>query len=274
MINTSHISPDVYIVGAQKAGTTTLQSLLKKHPDIAPPDVKEVAFFDRDPEYSKGTDYYLEQFPRKWPLSKKVTLDATPIYLYTPTCAERIHAFCPDARIIILLRDPVERAYSAWNMYRRMIEEGKRIETLKDRAEGSNSDVRDFWLERIERRKWMTFDECIDVETRPEASGTILPDCIRRGLYAQQLERYRAVFKDHQIKLFRFSEIVSDSLSVVKQTADFLGLRPFNWSRIKIKQSNVGEYKQMITDSQRSVLDAFYEESNRKIFEHTGWSSY
>lgn len=269
-----HLSPSIFIVGAQKAGTTTLQSLLKKHPDIAPPEVKEVAFFDRDPEYSKGTDYYLQQFPLSWPMRKKITLDATPIYFYSPACAERIYSFCPDARIIILLRDPVERAYSAWNMYRRMIEEGKRLETLRGRVERSNPDIRSFWMERIERRQWISFDECIDLETGLNAERSMLPDCIRRGRYAEQLERYKAFFSTDQIRIFRFSEMVADSLSVVKQTADFLGLRAFNWDRIKIKQSNRGEYKQTISDVQRSRLEAFYEESNRKVLALTGWSSY
>lgn len=117
--------PEAFLIGAQKAGTTSLAFLLDQHPAITLPESKEPAFFTR--HWEKGTDWYRACF--RGPESN-IFLDATPGYTLAPTerfpadrdkgpsayldVPERIHATNPDAKFIYLLRDPVSRTYSAY----------------------------------------------------------------------------------------------------------------------------------------------------------------
>ncbi|MDO8410606.1 MAG: sulfotransferase [Phenylobacterium sp.] len=107
---------DFIIIGAQKAGTTALFDYMGEHPQIGLSDVKEVHFFDDEARDWDAPDYdaYHAHFnladrSRRWG-------EATPIYLYWKNSIERIAAYNPRARLIILLRDPVERAWSHWKM--------------------------------------------------------------------------------------------------------------------------------------------------------------
>lgn len=114
------MTPSVVVIGAQKAGTSALFKMLSRHPKAAPPAIKELDFFNRDEEYAKGMGHYRAQFP---PIPAKsfghFTFEASPSYLYfAETCAPRIAKDLPGVLCVAILRDPVKRAYSAWNMCR------------------------------------------------------------------------------------------------------------------------------------------------------------
>lgn len=269
----SRVRPSVFLVGAQKAGTTSLQALLVKHPDVLAPRTKELAFFHRDPEYSLGVEHYLRNFPIGRALRRrKVTLDATPAYLYYPECPLRIHNFEPEARIIIILRDPIERAFSAWNMYRSMIENDSPV--LRKRLSRANVDTRHYWLPFLEAGRWISFTECIEQELDPVHADKVLPDCIRRGLYADQLDRYFDIFFPDQILLLRYSDFVADSCRVMQRVADFLKLRPFRWERLDYRHRNKGSYQSKLTASDRKPLETYFEASNARVFEKAGWDRF
>ena len=111
--------PDYLIVGAQRAGTTTLQKHLFLHPDVMPPGrVKGVHFFDTN--FGRSPLWYRSHFPTTRARARAehgtghpvVTGEASPYYLFHPQCASRIADIIPEARIVMLLRDPVARAYS------------------------------------------------------------------------------------------------------------------------------------------------------------------
>ncbi len=112
--------PSLIIIGAQKGGTSSLYQMLRQHPKVLAPEVKELHFFDRDGEYAKGLDHYWQQFPRR-PIREggMITFEASPSYLFlASTTAPRIAQALPGVQCLAMLRDPVKRAYSAWNMYR------------------------------------------------------------------------------------------------------------------------------------------------------------
>lgn len=111
--------PKAYLIGAQKAGTTTLASLLDQHPSICLSNPKEPNFFSHN--FDKGLDWYRQCFK---PAGDAILLDASPSYSLarigpdggaSGQVAQRIHQHRPDARLIYLLRDPVERAYSGYS---------------------------------------------------------------------------------------------------------------------------------------------------------------
>src|SRR5438552_2997608 len=111
--------PDFLIVGAQKCGTTSLYNYLLRHPSVVPALKRSVKFFDHGPHWAKGVWWYRAHFPftagRAADRGRPLTGECTPSYLIHPLGAQRVKEAAPDARLIVLLRNPVDRAYSAYH---------------------------------------------------------------------------------------------------------------------------------------------------------------
>src|SRR5215208_8528317 len=99
--------PDFLILGAQKAGTTALYAYLRWHPQITGPSFKEVSFFDR--HYARGERWYRAHLPMR---RSSIVGEASPSYLFHPLAPERVAQMLPNARLVALLRNPVDRAFS------------------------------------------------------------------------------------------------------------------------------------------------------------------
>ena len=119
--------PDFLVIGAQKAGTTSLYGYLSTHPGIVPAARKEIHYFDL--HYAAGERWYRAMFPTHHRLAapngtghRLITGEASPYYLFHPLAAQRAGALVPDARLVVLLRDPVERA---WSHYRHEVRAGR-----------------------------------------------------------------------------------------------------------------------------------------------------
>lgn len=126
--------PDFLILGAQKAGTTSLYRYLSDHPGVRPAARKEVHFFDVN--YDRGERWYRSMFPLRRTLTREsgegrglITGEASPYYLFHPLAPQRAAATVPAARLIVLLRDPVERA---WSHYRHEVAAGRETLSFAD----------------------------------------------------------------------------------------------------------------------------------------------
>ncbi|MCX6199784.1 MAG: sulfotransferase [Bacteroidetes bacterium] len=116
--------PSFFIAGVQKGGTTSLCQYAGQHPQIIPPQRKDIYFFNNEIHHQKGINWYRAHFPhiaykKIYEVMygvKAVTFDGTPNYFDTPMAAQRLKKEFPDAKIILLLRNPVERAYSNYRM--------------------------------------------------------------------------------------------------------------------------------------------------------------
>jgi hypothetical protein len=115
-------NPSVFVLGAQKCGTTTVAELLAEQPEIFVPSVKETYFFCDEAMFVRGTDWYRREFYSSGAAQRaRLLCDATPFYLASPEALQRIAQFVgDDARFIVCLRDPVARAYSAYWHQRRL----------------------------------------------------------------------------------------------------------------------------------------------------------
>lgn len=111
--------PSFLLAGAQKSGSTVLAALLHMHPAVVMPARKEAHFFNRDRVYALGPEYYLRFFPIVPAPHTKVFGEATPVYLASPNACPRIAHTLPGAKLILLLRNPLARAYSEMQMKRR-----------------------------------------------------------------------------------------------------------------------------------------------------------
>lgn len=124
--------PDFIIIGAQKAGTTSLFTYLSAHPQVRPAIRKEVHYFDTN--YGRGDLWYRAMFPTSRSLQaasgpRRITGEASPYYLFHPLAAERAAQHVPDARLIVLLRDPVVRA---WSHYQHEVAAGREVLSFAD----------------------------------------------------------------------------------------------------------------------------------------------
>ena len=213
MLSTDLVLPDFFILGAAKAGTTSLFELLKLHPDVFMSSPKEPFFFEY--EYEKGLGFYSRTYFRGWNGQKRIG-EARVSHLLLPFVPGRIRASRPEARLIAILRDPVERAFSHWWMkYSRgfeslsfedaLSENLQRIESGEDLSGESGERL---WRSRI----------------TPGKRGVNLPVYLDAGYYAQQLERYFATFDQDQICVFFFEDLLHRPHLVIDRMAGFLEL--------------------------------------------------
>lgn len=204
--------PDFLILGCQKGGTTSLYDLVAAHPRIQPARTKEVHFFSL--HYARGSDWYADQLqkPRR-SLSRALSGrrlygEATPYYLFHPLAAERIRRDCPRARLIVLLRDPVERALSHYFHSRRLGFEPLPLPEALD-AEPSRLEGAEEALARGERHF-----------SHQEHSY------VGRSRYDEQLERYGRWCRPEQLLVLRSESFFANPQAVTQRVWRFLKLKP------------------------------------------------
>ena len=187
------------VVGVQKAGTTAFFDYLGESPGVALSKVKEVHFFDDETVDWSQPDYgpYHAQFASAAP--EAVCGEATPIYLYWPDSLARIAAYNPNIRLIVMLRDPVERAWSHWRMeYSRGVETHPFSWCIREGRQ------RLFAAER-----WGVHREFSYVE---------------RGFYGEQIERLFSIFLREQVLILTADGLREHPAETLGRVADFLGI--------------------------------------------------
>lgn len=207
--------PNFLCVGAQKAGTTSLFDLMKGHPDIFLPAAKEIHFFHNTPFYRKGLDRYASYFEDA--TGHRMIGEFTPEYLHFSEAPARIReSLGPDVKIIILLRDPVQRAYSQFNFFKSLM--------LEEESD---------FLVAVDK-------ENVTTDIRPYVKGNYPPYYISKGLYAAQVQRYLDLFGNN-VKVVLFEEFFSgDVKKNVCSIFQFLGVSEFLAdSNIRANQSKV-----------------------------------
>jgi hypothetical protein len=197
--------PNFFVVGAVKCGTTSLYAHLKNHPQVFMPDLKEPAFFADSikpvpPDVLKTCcPGDLDRYQKLYQGARKSSAigDASPAYLWDEEAAEKIHQVSPHARIIMILRDPVERAYSHYLL---KIQEGKESRTFLDALkQDSVRDQSGWWEPRL-------YIEC--------------------GLYYSQVKRYLNLFGKSQVAVLLFEDLNRDPDGFLRKVANHLGIDP------------------------------------------------
>jgi hypothetical protein len=244
------MEPVVLVIGAQKAGTTALFSMLAKHTKAAPPSKKELDFFSRDDEFAQGLRHYRSQFP---PIPAKsfghFTFEASPSYLYQAArCAPRIAKALPHVLCVAILRDPVQRAFSAWNMRRDFIHHPHRRHL---------HDPRSFAQAVQDELAGRTKDE------------TLL--YLRRGMYTEQLAHYYKHFPKSRLKLYSYREFKSAPIHVVNDIVSQLGYAPFSSTDVvREVRAHVQPYTEQLDPALATDLYAYFRPEIQKLNELIG----
>lgn len=231
--------PDFLIIGAQRGGTTSLYRYLSGHPDVVAAWRKEVHFFDR--YHGKGLDWYRAHFPSLD--DTRVVGEASPSYLFHPSAPERARATVPGAKVIALLRNPVDRAYSHYQMKVR-----KGIETLS-------------FAEAVARERERL------AEDDPTGTTWRHYSYVARGEYAEQLARWLARFPREQLLVLKSEEFFQHPEGVLHQTLSHLGLPA--WSPPGFRPYHRSSYPGLDPVVRRSLVDHFAPH-NRRLYEILG----
>jgi len=208
--------PDFLVIGAQKCGTTALYAYLRWHPQVSGPAWKEVSYFDR--HYRRGESWYRGQFPsRPWlwlrgARAGRTSLvgEASPSYVLHPYAPERVRALVPGARLVVLLRDPVDRAYSH---YQHEVSLGREPLTFEEA------------LAREPERLASELDRLGDTGyfSRPWWDFTYAT----RGRYAEQLERWLGVFPREQLLVLSSEQLRRETAEAYGRVLEHIGAPPF-----------------------------------------------
>lgn len=250
--NQRRLAPTFFIAGVRKGGTSFMFRLLAQHPDVRSPRLKEVHFFSKPDR--KNIDEYRSFFPiGKPPL---VTGESTPHYMYYPQAAPALAKHFPNAKLILVLREPGGRAYSEYCM-----NVARGTETLgfpealareSERITGEwqrSADEPDYWSPRLAEYSYQA-----------------------RGRYLEQIKRLEQFFPSENILVVKSDSLFKQTEVVLAEVEAFLGIR--NWMPETIIPENVGNYKAKCPPH---ILEALKEEfalHDQALFEYLGWTSW
>jgi hypothetical protein len=241
--------PDFLILGAQKAGTTALYAYLRRHPRITGPSWKEVSYFDR--HYARGPSWYRGNFPNLLRSRGELVGEASPSYLFHPLGPERVQELVPEARLVALVRNPVDRALSHYHhevaLGREPLSFEEALAAEEHRLEGEEERLRSD--PRYFSRAWW--------------SHTYKA----RGRYAEQLERWLDLFPRDQLLILPSEELLAEPERAHAHVLAFLGAPPHKldaYPRVFERQ-----YEGMRPDT-REELVGYFAEPNRRLYELLG----
>lgn len=220
--------PGALIIGAAKAGTTSLFEYLVQHPQVCGARFKEVRFFDR--QWERGSRWYRANFAPG--PGQHLCIEATPAYLHVAEVPARVHSLIPEAKLIVLVREPIARAFSHYN-YR--LSEG--TETL-------------------------SFEEALALEEH-RSHRFAYRDC---SLYWPQISRWRRHFPDTSILFLKSERLFEDPTRVFGEVLAFLGLEPHADTDFTPRNRRPHE----LPDSARALLHGAFDESNAQVKALTG----
>lgn len=197
------IKPSFIVIGAAKAGTTSLCGLLSQHPEINFSEPKEPRFFSEDSLYSQGWSWYESCFQTN-PQASHAGEGSVHYSMCTlfPNAASRIAAALPEAKLIYMVRHPLERIVSHWRMYDR---------SADPKFKGFNLDVLD-----------------------PSYRANL----IDASKYWLQLGVYRDYFPEQQIKVIFFEDFIQNQQQIIHECWDFLGVNKLDFSILKFDHKN------------------------------------
>ena len=234
--------PDAVILGAMKCGTSSLHNYLVQQPGVIEPLRKEVHYFDLN--FGRGESWYRANFGRQGEAG--LNIDSSPYYLFHPAVPRRMRALLPAAKLIVLLRDPVRRAYSH------------------------------YWHERDKGREKLEFDAAIaaEAERLGDAHQRLADGALERsfahqhfsylarGHYAEQLENWFSEYPREQFLVLRFEDLAKEPLATLNTTLGFLGSSPA--AAVDLEARNTRRYPPM-ADAVAAQLRDYFEPFNRRL---------
>ena len=247
------ILPDFIIIGSSKSGTWAIHNYLLQHPDVDY-SARNIHFFEY--AYSNKISWYKSHFPTKLYKSlvesihkrKCLMSEHTSTYLHHPLIPQRVKDGIPDVKLIVSLRNPIDRAYSNYHMFVRI---GTEKRTFEDAVFSE--------LKRIEIIKE---NDNFQIKN-PNFSNCVESNYLRHGTYVDKLENWLKSFRREQFCIVENKDLSKNPQQVLDKIFEFLNVPHF-----KLRQEerwNVGEYKKM-KESTRKTLQDFFKPYNERLY--------
>ena len=245
--------PDFLIIGVQRAGTTSLYQYLIRHPQIlVTHPSRETYYFDVEENYQKGFGWYLGHFPLKFQKKDQLTFEASPSYLYYKHIPQRIKQDLGQIKMIAILRNPAERAYSSWQMYH-----------------SYSSNPHKHLRERADQRR---FSEAIAQELNPDSNTVKYPyNYIDRGKYVEQLKNYYQYFNRENILVIQFEQMKTDLELVLRKVCGFLEIDCFSSNTLRqLKEEKYAVAQYQTIDQDLAVMEKlvdYFQPFNERLYQ-------
>jgi hypothetical protein len=239
--------PDFLVIGGKKCGTTFFYHLLSQHPYIEPAASKELHYFSALYE-QEDTEWYRHCFPapRIKDGRRTITGEATPYMPYSPA-PKNVARIAPRARLIALLRNPVDRTYSDYQMMARRGQESRSFEEAigLGGATGAEKEVRP-----------------LDEDSK----------YLSRSVYVDHLMRWSEYFPREQMLVLKSEDFFERPQEILELTFDFLGLPGWEFEALEIvpKRRNAGDYARGMDPLIERRLEEYFEPHNKRLYEFLG----
>lgn len=263
---------DIIVGGFQKCGTTALHEFLSAHNRVRCSYPKELDFFNYDERFSKGIRFYHSHFGKKaflYSLLGYKFIESSPSYLNDGDInltSRRIYEYNRNVKIICLVRNPVNRAFSAWQMYRKRYIHGNPnwwFDWMDTRI-GSKIDA----VRRTEEQ-FKDFNCFIRAEIQAKNDNKII-ECgvLNNGLYSKAIEVFQKQFRNNFI-VVKNEELNENTNSELINISKFLNLSKFDWTQFDEKKIFKGYYEGFLDRESKALLEKYYSVDNEELFRLT-----
>jgi hypothetical protein len=237
---------DFIVIGAQKSGTTSLHEYLSRHPEIGVGTKKELHYFDKDIYFKKGINY--KEYHRFFDFNggEVVYGETTPSYIYKEKFIDRIKEYNPDIKLIVLLRNPIKRAFSHWNMRRKRGNESRPFHTCVLSE-----------LELIKDKKYKAD----------------LNHYLDRGRYYRQVKYLLDNFPSENIKIFNSNELKLSPSDTLNSIFDFLKLDKDKYKFSPVEKHML-KYNSELQQETVELLEDFYKEDTERLLTLLEWDKH
>ena len=243
------VLPDFFVIGPGRTGTTSLFYYLDQHPSLSKSAYDELGFFDVN--FHLGFHWYRSLFPSiltKFRIKLKtnffMTYDVTPSYVRRPWIARRIKKLFPNSKLIIVLRNPIDKTYSHYYLSTTSGETRNFEEVIKKDMDdiskwNINSKDDNYFATKVENSK------------------------LARGFYVEQLLPWFELFPKNQILIISSEELASNTKNVMSEIFKFLNLPDYKIPNIE--KVNVSKYSKINPDTRKILID-FFKPYNEQLF--------
>jgi hypothetical protein len=254
--------PSFLIIGAERAGTTSLYQYLVQHPQVMSATLHRKGAYYFATNFDKGVRWYRAHFPtelairaraRRANVDRVITGEACPYYIFHPLVPERVHALLPDSRFILMLRDPVSRAYSH---FQQETKRGTEHLSFEDAIRAEPERLAGEEARMIREPGYYSFNHQHHAY-------------LARGHYLEQIQRWHAWFPPDRLLIIDSAEFFANPDSGFSEVLRFLHLTPTSLNAYP--QLNARSYEQ-IAPATRARLREHFAEPNRRLEEYLGRS--